>query len=152
MITRSATSQDISALVELDEQSAPVDAIDGVEARILDKPDLLEWMLQHDGIVVAIDEGRVVGYVLSHVVKWMHGIPELVWLEHIGVHPDFRRRGVALALLEAVSSKYHGRASCLHASIHPKNLASLRLMARLHAETGERVLAYVQLSSPTRAI
>jgi GNAT superfamily N-acetyltransferase len=112
---------------------------------------LIETFLAQEGILVAVEDGRVVGYLLSHFVPWMHGIPKLVWLEHIGVHPGYRRRGVASGLLEAASRRYRGTAACMHATIHPNNTASLRLVERLKAETTERVLAYVALSSPASA-
>jgi ribosomal protein S18 acetylase RimI-like enzyme len=150
MVTRLATAEDIEGLRTVDEQSAPVDARDGVEYRVLDQPGLIESFLAQGGILVAVEDGRVVGYLLSHLVHWMHGIPKLVWLEHIGVHPSYRRRGIALGLLEAASRRYQGTATCMHATIHPNNTASLRLVERFKAVTTERVLAYVDLSSPTR--
>jgi ribosomal protein S18 acetylase RimI-like enzyme len=47
---------------------------------------------------VAESEGRVVGFVLGDVQSWQFGIPRCGRIIAIGVHPDFRRGGVASLL------------------------------------------------------
>jgi ribosomal protein S18 acetylase RimI-like enzyme len=142
---RVATEQDIPALLTLDTTSAPIDAIDGQLVYVLADPTVIPFFLACDGLIVAEIAGQVVGYVLTHIVERMHGIEHLVWIEHIGVHPDFRRRGIGLHLLTYLRAHYHGQATALHAAIHPHNRASLALFQRFQAELDERVLAYAEI-------
>jgi hypothetical protein len=55
---------------------------------------------------------------------------------------------VGLAMLRHLQKEFAGRASTLHATIHPKNIASLGLFRAAGAELGERVLAYVPVEEP----
>lgn len=47
---------------------------------------------------VAESEGRVVGFIVGDVQSWQFGIPRCGRIIAIGVHPDFRRAGVASLL------------------------------------------------------
>ncbi|HET9221420.1 MAG TPA: GNAT family N-acetyltransferase [Roseiflexaceae bacterium] len=145
---RAATERDVPALLALDAVCAPVDAIDGQELYILSDPAVMIFFLACGGLIVAEVDGQVVGYILSHIVEHMHGIDRLVWIEHIGVHPAFRRRGIGLHLLTYLRVHYRGRAAVLHAAIHPRNHASLELFQRFPAECAERVLAYIAIEVP----
>lgn len=134
---RIADHNDVEALKALDAASTKADGFG---------PILNDRMLDHylgcAGLIVAEGDGQLAGYVLTNLVDWMHGAGPLVWVEHIGVHPGYRRRGVGLELLRFVQRHYKGRAECLHASIHPLNTVSLRLFDKLGAESGERVLVF----------
>ena len=55
---------------------------------------------------VATDSGRVIGYILAEGRAWEFGSPLCGWIVAIGVHPDFGRRGVALALCRQVCLKF----------------------------------------------
>jgi GNAT superfamily N-acetyltransferase len=49
---------------------------------------------------VAEVEGGVVGFILGDASGWEYGVPESVgWIDTIGVHPDYQRKGVARALM-----------------------------------------------------
>lgn len=50
----------------------------------------------------AISGGRVIGYILAEARAWEFGSPPCGWILAIGVHPEFSRRGVALALCREV--------------------------------------------------
>jgi len=150
MLTRLAEANDIAALLALDEEIATLDAVEGFPERVIETPGLPEWFLERGGILLALDDDRIVGYLLGRVAGWMHGNRSVVCLEHITVHPHFRRRGIATRLLEFAREHYRGSADCLHASIHPKNAASLALLRRLPAEESERVLVYIHLQHPGR--
>jgi len=139
---RAATEQDILALLAIDAASAPIDAIAGQELHVLADPAVVPFFLACGGLIVAEVDGQVVGYVLSQVVERMHGIDRLVWIEHFGVHPAFRRQGIGLTLLAHPRMHYRGRAVALHAAIHPHNRASLALFRRFQAECVDRVLVY----------
>jgi predicted N-acetyltransferase YhbS len=139
---RIATEADVPALHALDAASAPVDAIDGHELYVLANPETVRFFLECKGLLVAELDAEIVGYVLTHLVEHMHGAERLVWIEHIGVHPSFRRQGIGLGLFGYLREHYKGRAPTLHASVHPQNRASLALMQALQAECVERVLVY----------
>ncbi len=55
---------------------------------------------------VAVEDGRVVGFVLAltrQVPLFLQGLePESAWITAFGVHPDYRRRGLGRALFENV--------------------------------------------------
>ena len=144
---RAATERDIPALLALDAACAPIDAIDGQELYILSDPAVVPFFLACSGLIVAEVGSQMVGYVLSHIVDRMHGFDRLVWVEHIGVHPAFRRRGIGLRLLSYLRVYYRGRATALHAAIHPHNQASLALFQRFQAECDQRVLAYAAIEA-----
>ena len=46
------------------------------------------------------DGGKMVGFILGDASGWEYGVPDTVgWIDTIGVHPDYQKRGVARALL-----------------------------------------------------
>jgi len=147
MLIRLGTEEDLPQVLGIDRESAPVDGVGGRAPHALqpDGPIDPAYFLWQRGMMVAETEGRVVGYVLSHLVEWMHGIDRLAWIEHIGVHPDFRRRGIGLALLRFTEAHYRGRARTLYAEIHPHNAKSLALFRKFAGEMVERVLAFKEL-------
>lgn len=51
--------------------------------------------------LVAEVDGRVVGFIIGSASWWEYGVPDNIgWVDTIGVHPDFQRKGVARALME----------------------------------------------------
>jgi len=142
---RLAKRDDVSQLRSLDTVSAAMDQIGGKKCFVLRRKGILEYFLKCKGILVAEDEGRIVGYVLAHPVEWIHGISKLVWIEHIGVHPDHRRRGIGLGMLKFVRRHYRTTARCLHAEIHPLNQRSVRMFRKFGVELVERKLAFKKL-------
>ena len=140
---RLATHADIAALLELDRVCALADQIGDQPLYLLAREGVIDWFLQHDGLIVAEEAGQLVGFLLVHLVEQMHGCDALAWVEHITVHPDFRRRGIATAMLSFARNLFRGKASHLHGGIHPKNAASRALFASLGADTADRVQFYV---------
>lgn len=139
---RLGTEKDVAELKKLDTASAEVDAIGGRKFFVLRSRRMIEYFIACHGLLVAETDGRIVGYALTHVVEWMHGVAKMAWVEHVGVHPDSRRRGVALRLVRFAARHYKGRARCLYGEIHPKNARSLGLFRKVRAELVERVLAF----------
>jgi ribosomal protein S18 acetylase RimI-like enzyme len=44
--------------------------------------------------------GKVVGFILGDASGWEYGVPNTVgWIDTIGVHPDYQKKGIARALL-----------------------------------------------------
>lgn len=49
--------------------------------------------------LVAELDGKVVGFILGDASGWEYGVPDTVgWIDTIGVHPQYRRKGIAKIL------------------------------------------------------
>ena len=55
---------------------------------------------------VAVDGGKVIGYILAEGRSWEFGSPLCGWIFAIGVTPGAGRHGVGLALCREVCSKF----------------------------------------------
>ncbi|MFQ5628298.1 MAG: GNAT family N-acetyltransferase [bacterium] len=55
---------------------------------------------------VAVHAGHVIGHILAEGRAWEFGSPLCGWIIAIGVHPDFVRNGIALALCKEICSKF----------------------------------------------
>ena len=70
---------------------------------------LLDPNFQPDNLPVAVEDGRVVGFVLAltrQVPLFLQGLePEKAWVTAFGVHPDYRRRGIGRALFDYVCER-----------------------------------------------
>jgi L-amino acid N-acyltransferase YncA len=96
---------------------------------------------------VAKDGDQVVGFVFAQMISWIDGIEKAVWLENIGVDPEFRRMGIGYSLLKhlAVEGKKQG-AQVLHSSVSPDNVSSLLMHRKLGFLAEDRKIAYLDLS------
>ena len=93
-----------------------------------------------DWSVVALADGGVVGYAMNADDIADDGGPA-GWTERFGVHPGYRRRGVALALLSHGLRAMH-EGGCVEAGIGvdtPDGLAMSRLVADLGYATRDAV-------------
>ena len=142
---RLATREDIPELKGIDDASAEADVIDGKKLYVLRRRGVLDYFLRCGGVLVAESDGQIVGYALTHLVEWMHGVEKLIWIEHIGVHPEHRRNGIGLGLLEFVKQHYKTSAEQLYAEIHPLNSKSIALFKKFGVELVERKLAFKTL-------
>jgi len=97
---------------------------------------------------VAKEGDRVIGFVFAQPVEWIDGIEKAVWVENIGVDPEFRRMGVGYMLLRhlALEAKKQG-AQVVHSSISPDNVSSLLLHKKLGFLAEDRKVAYLDLSN-----
>lgn len=70
---------------------------------------LLDPNFLPDNLPVAIEDGRVVGFVLAltrQVPLFLQGLePEQAWITAFGVHPDYQRRGIGTALFEHIRAR-----------------------------------------------
>ena len=85
-----------------------LDAIVEIDAKVFGKSRPDYWQMKIElsksrspmASLVAEAEGKVVGFILGDASGWEYGIPDTVgWIDTIGVHPDYQKRGVARALL-----------------------------------------------------
>jgi len=63
---------------------------------------------EHDGqhFLVALQGGRVVGFVIGEVRYWEFGSPPCGWVFAIDVDPQARLAGVGTQLLQAISARF----------------------------------------------
>jgi ribosomal protein S18 acetylase RimI-like enzyme len=81
-------------------------------------------------LVGAVADGRLVGFV-SAVDYWHPDKPRELWINEVGIAPDWRRRGVGTKLMQTTLD--HARAlGCFEAWVltDHKNLAALALYRR----------------------
>lgn len=69
----------------------------------------------------AIEGGKIVGFVLGDY----RASEELAWIASIGVHPDYRNRGIGAQLLQACEEKLD--APCVRLSVRASNDPAIRL-------------------------
>ena len=67
---------------------------------------LLDSNFLPENMPVAVEDGRVVGFVLAltrQVPLFLQGLePQNAWITAFGVHPDYRQRGIGTALFQDV--------------------------------------------------
>jgi len=86
---------------------------------------------------------KVVGFVLSQTVNFMHGDERLLWLEDIAVLPQFRRREVCSALVPKIL-KYAKKQQIrrVNATLNPNNEKWRGLLLRAGFSVKEWLIAY----------
>jgi ribosomal protein S18 acetylase RimI-like enzyme len=139
---RLAVKEDIAELKLLDSISADIDAINGQKFFVLNNNELIDYYLEQKGIIIAEQENRIVGYILTQILEYVHGIRKAIWIEHIGTHPEYRNKKVALNLLEYTQNYYRSKADCLYGEIHPLNENSIQLFRKFDCEFVERKLIF----------
>ena len=70
---------------------------------------LLDPNFHPDNLPVAVEDGRVVGFILAlrrQVPLFLQGLePEDAWITAFGVHPEYRRQRIGTALFEHIIAK-----------------------------------------------
>ena len=100
MLIRPYQGKDESDLLDVWHQAMPADRI---SASLFRTQVLLDPNFHPDYVPVAVEDGRVVGFILClfrQVPYFLQGMDESeAWISAFGVHPDYRRRGIGTALL-----------------------------------------------------
>ncbi|MBN1399800.1 MAG: GNAT family N-acetyltransferase [Anaerolineae bacterium] len=92
-----------------------------------DVGDLLDHWKRRECFLVAEDAGSVAGFL---DVTVDHDSWE-AWVQHLIVHPPYRRQGVAMMLLEGAEQWTRGsRLRSLTAALQPKNDPAIQLFAK----------------------
>lgn len=88
---------------------------------------------------VAEENGKVIGYVASRTVSFMHGVDKLLWIEYVVVRSEYRRRGIGTALmLKLIQYANSSGADRIYSTINPDNEAS----TKLHLKAGFNVKSW----------
>ena len=81
---------------------------------------------------VAEERGKVIGYVASQTVSYMHGAGKLLWIEYIVVKPEHRRKGIGTTLLKRLTDyAKRNNINRIYTTINPNNKASIKLHQKL---------------------
>ncbi|MCY0879044.1 MAG: GNAT family N-acetyltransferase [Firmicutes bacterium] len=119
---RTFRSTDAAAWIACWNQAMPQD---GISERIFLNRVLTDVNFDREGVLVAEEGGRIVGGLIAVVRSTpMMGTdlePESGWITAFFVHPDYRRRGIGHALLEAADKYFlaRGRQQIYFASYAP---------------------------------
>jgi len=87
-----------------------LDAVVEIDRRVLGQERRSFWKrkIAYAGIyprpaLVAVVEGKIVGFILGFVSGWEFGVPDTVgWIDTLGVDPTFQRRGIGRMLFNAL--------------------------------------------------
>jgi len=87
-----------------------LDAVVEIDRRVLGQERRSFWKrkIAYAGIfprpaLVAVVEGKIVGFILGFVSGWEFGVPDTVgWIDTLGVDPAFQRRGIGRMLFNAL--------------------------------------------------
>ena len=89
-----------------------LDAIVDIDTKVLGRSRPEYWQMKLElsekrsplASLIAEVEGKVVGFIMGDASGWEYGVPESVgWIDTIGVHPDYQKRGVARALMSEMT-------------------------------------------------
>jgi ribosomal protein S18 acetylase RimI-like enzyme len=97
---------------------------------------------------VAKDGDKVVGFLFGQMLHHVYNTENLIWVENMGVHPSYRRQGIAYRMLRKVSEdgKKKG-ASAVHSAIMPDNVRSIMLHKKLGFFVDARKVALLDLET-----
>ena len=88
---------DLDAVVEIDRR------VMGQERRSFWKRKMAYAGIYPRPALVAVVEGKIVGFILGFVSGWEFGVPDTVgWIDTLGVDPTFQRRGIGRMLFNAL--------------------------------------------------
>ena len=106
MIIRPYQGNDESDLLDVWHRALPADRI---SPSLFRTQVLLDPNFHPDYVPVAVEDGRVVGFILClvrQVPYFLQGMdPSEAWISAFAVHPDYRRRGIGSALFNVIIDK-----------------------------------------------
>ena len=127
---RLATKKDIDQLKELDAKDRYyVDELNEYHS-LLDDDQYLNHFLKNKAIFIAEGKDRILGFLIALIKEWMFHHEKIIWIEHIVVDPNKRRKGIAQMLINNMISTYLEKdknISHVYSIINPDNKASLKM-------------------------
>ena len=97
---------------------------------------------------VARDEGKIVGFVFAQIMEHVESVSRVAWVENLGVHPLYRRQGIAYRLLERVIKVAREKgATAAFSSIRSDNPESIMLHKKMGFLVDNRMMALIDLES-----
>jgi len=130
MNIRLAIERDIPALKALDAKGPFFIKELNEFHTVLDDDDFLLYFLDSRSIFIAESDSMIVGYLIAKIKEWMFHYRNVIWIEHIFVDPEMRRKGIAQSMLNFMISYYlkiNPDIKKVISKILPENEASLNL-------------------------
>jgi len=110
--------------------------------------DAFEFYLESGLSFVAKEEGVIVGFVFAQIMEHVESINKVAWIENLGVHPEYRRQGVAYRLMEkAINEAKATEATAAFSSIRSDNLESIMLHKKMGFLVDSRMMALMDFES-----
>lgn len=110
--------------------------------------DAFDFYLEGGLSFVAREEGMVVGFIFAQMIRYIQSLKKVVWIENIGVHPDFRRQGIAMLLIRRLIREARERgAEVVFSSVTSDNQESIMLHSRMGFLMEDRKFALLDLNS-----
>lgn len=97
---------------------------------------------------VAREDGVLVGFIFAQVMRHVQSLKKVVWIENMGVHPDYRRQGIATLLVRRlVQATREKGIEAMFSSVTADNQESIMLHAKLGFLLEDRKFALLDLES-----
>ena len=98
--------------------------------------------------LVAEVDGKVVGFIIGDASGWEYGVPDTVgWIDTIGVHPDYQKRGIATLLFkEMVANLRKVGVDTVYTFVEWRSWDLLRFFDRMGFEKGDMIHLQLKLS------
>ena len=94
-IIRALKIKDLQSIAEIDTKVLGLKRLGYWEMKLA----LVEKRSSMSSLVAEWD-GKVIGFIIGDAGGWEYGVPDTVgWIDTIGVHPDFQKKGIAKMLL-----------------------------------------------------
>jgi predicted N-acetyltransferase YhbS len=101
---RTLNREDLDAIVEIDEKVLGEKRRNYWERKL----ELMNSKASQISLIAEV-EGRVVGFILGDISGWEFGVPETIgWIDTIGVHPLYQKKGLATALAQELIRNLRG--------------------------------------------
>ena len=98
---RVLVENDLDAVVEIDKK------ILGKERRTFWKRKITYTDIYPRPCLVAVLNGKVVGFIMGYVSGWEFGVPDTIgWIDTLGVDPEYQRQGIGRALFNALIENF----------------------------------------------
>lgn len=126
-----------------------LDDIVEIERLILGKDRKDYWLMKIElseerspmASLVAEVNGKVIGFIIGEVAGWEYGVPDTVaWIDTIGVHPDYQKRGIATLLFNRLLQNLRKVGiTTIYTFVEWKSWDLLRFFAKMGFEKGDMI-------------
>lgn len=126
-----------------------LDDIVEIEKTILGKDRRKYWLMKIElseerspmASLVAELDGKVVGFIIGEVAGWEYGVPDTVaWIDTIGVHPDFQKKGIATMLFQKLTENLKKVGiNTIYTFVEWRSWDLLRFFAKMGFQKGDMI-------------
>ncbi len=138
-----ANKNDIIELRELDAKESVFVKELGEYHNVLDDDDFLNYFLEDNSIFIIKSESKIIGYIIAQMRDWMFHYKKIIWIEHIFVDPDQRKKGIAQKLINYMINHYkvnNPEIKFIFGHINQDNQASLEMAKKYVPDFKENII------------